>query len=142
MSVVKTAKAMREYNQLERALAGDRTEALELWKRVAAGHLDDADVRAFLGEVAHRVVKADKWDAQRRSEGLRIALFLEGKLDHDRALREETRLELVEIFSDGPADPASVARRLQKRYPNDPRNWLTWVRSVRDNDTRKSRKRT
>ena len=90
----------------------NRSDSLELWRRVAAGDLerpqeDPVDLHAWMREVAARVVAADTVpDSLRPGEMLRATGLL-GKVDRNAALSE--LLHLVEDFDRYDADGRVVA---------------------------------
>ena len=82
--------------EIERALSGDRTDALALWREVAAGR-HEPEVLQWLQQVAHRILAADAVaDPGARAGAIMRAAGLGGKLDKHRDLRE--KLDVLRRF--------------------------------------------
>lgn len=96
-------------NMLARAQAGDITAAVELWRAIAAGLVEDAIAAAWARDVAVQVVaKVLNPDipANRRAENARAALGLEGRLEAN----PELKMLALEIAPDRtPAEVAEIA---------------------------------
>lgn len=84
--------------EIERALGGDRTGALALWREVAAGR-NDPEVLQWLQQVAHRILAADAVaNPGARAGAIMRAAGLGGKLDKHRDLRRH--LDVLRSFED------------------------------------------
>lgn len=73
--------------ELYRAMEGDRESALELWREVAQGRIDDEHL-AWFRWVARAILDADTEPAKTRPAALVRAIGLEGKTDRWRRMRE------------------------------------------------------
>jgi hypothetical protein len=77
------------HETIQAALRGHRTEARELWQRVADGRIDEA-LQGWLQQVAVRILEADS--GKRRGDAIAAAAGLRGAVDERRFLQRMVSL--------------------------------------------------
>lgn len=82
---------------IQAALCGHRTEARELWQRIADGRIDEA-LQRWLQQVAGKILEADS--GKHRGDAIAAAVGLRGAVDKNRNMRE-----LVKYWDSLPLGP-------------------------------------
>jgi hypothetical protein len=131
------SRSIETSEELQSAMSGDRTDALQFIRDFAFGRRD-FETMYFMEVIAGRILIADRTTGRRRADKLMRALSLSGRIDTHRDMRHQA--EIFQAFQNRPVVDKQLLGRIQSSIDSGALHPVGDLRKTLQNELAKARR--